>query len=111
MVGSLRLVEPRFLPPLDAGFRPAVLANRAFQAEVEASRAGVPLVFGLERPDGSVSRFETWVFPRPDMPKSATRFAGASSQSSGLSYIIVGRPPGVSFLLAGPRAMVQREFS
>jgi predicted NBD/HSP70 family sugar kinase len=60
---SFRLVKPRFVPPLHEGFRPAVLANRAFQREVKASRAGVPLVFGLERPDGSVSRFEAEVLP------------------------------------------------
>jgi predicted NBD/HSP70 family sugar kinase len=60
---AFRLVEPRFPPPLDAGFRPAVLANRAFQKEVANSGDGVPLVFGLERPGGAVSRFETRVFP------------------------------------------------
>jgi predicted NBD/HSP70 family sugar kinase len=63
MTESLRLVKPRFVPPLDESFRPAVLANRAFQAEVEVSGVGVPLVLGLERADGSVSRFETTVFP------------------------------------------------
>jgi len=60
---SLELPRPRFVPPLDAGFRPAVLANRAFRQEVEESKSGVPLVFGLERADGSVGRFETSVFP------------------------------------------------
>ncbi len=48
--------------PLDPGFRPAVLANRAFRAAVAASGSSVPLVFGLERGDGSVSRFETTAF-------------------------------------------------
>jgi predicted NBD/HSP70 family sugar kinase len=57
------LVEPKFRPPLDPAFRPAVLANRAFREAVKASGGGEPLVFGLERPDGSVSRFETEVFP------------------------------------------------
>ena len=51
------------MPPLDPGFRPAVLANRAFREEVAASGAGVPLVLGLERPDGALSRFETVAFP------------------------------------------------
>ena len=59
----LKLVKPRFVPPLDEKFRPAVLANRAFQKKVENSGAGVPLVLGLERADGSISRFETRVFP------------------------------------------------
>jgi len=57
------LVEPRFVPPLDGGFRPAVLANRAFLKEVDESGVGTPLVLALERADGSVSRFETRVFP------------------------------------------------
>lgn len=60
---AFRLVKPRFLPPLDRDFRPAALANRAFLKEVEDSRVGVPLVLGLERSHGSVSRFETQVFP------------------------------------------------
>jgi predicted NBD/HSP70 family sugar kinase len=64
MADSLRLVKPRFLPPLDESFRPAVLANRAFREEVEDSGDGVLLVLGLERPDGSVSRFETQVLPK-----------------------------------------------
>lgn len=69
MMGALRLVEPRFVPSLDEGFRPAVLANREFQREVADSGGGVPLVLGLERADGSVSRFETKVFP-DDHPRS-----------------------------------------
>ncbi|MCC6694464.1 MAG: ROK family protein [Candidatus Hydrogenedentes bacterium] len=63
MSNEFKLVKPRFVPPLDEGFRPAVLANRAFLAEVDATGAGVPLILGLERSDGSVSRFETRVFP------------------------------------------------
>ena len=63
MTEFLQLVKPRFVPPLDEGFRPAVLANRMFQKMVQDSGAGVPLVLGLERTDGSVSRFETHVFP------------------------------------------------
>ncbi|HEX9012856.1 MAG TPA: ROK family protein, partial [Anaerolineaceae bacterium] len=56
------LYPPRFVPPLDPGFRPAVLANRAFREEVGS--AGVPLVIGLEREDGKFSRYETRVFPQ-----------------------------------------------
>ena len=63
MDASWMLVKPRFVPPLDDGYRPAVLANRAFLKAVDESGAGVPLVLGLERGDGSVSRFETRVFP------------------------------------------------
>ena len=63
MTDSFNLIPPRFRAPLDDGFRPAVLANRAFEREVKDCGAGVPLVMGLERADGSVSRFETTVFP------------------------------------------------
>jgi predicted NBD/HSP70 family sugar kinase len=59
----MKLVPPKFLPPLEPEFRPAVLANRAFQAEVAASGKGVPLVLGLERNNGELSRYETTVFP------------------------------------------------
>jgi predicted NBD/HSP70 family sugar kinase len=63
MPDAFQLVEPRIRPPLDPAFRPAVLANRQFRKEVEASGGGVPLVIGLERSDGAVSRYETRVFP------------------------------------------------
>lgn len=56
------LVEPATLPPLDPGFRPAVLANRAFVQAVKDSGDAVSLVLGLERGDGFVSRYETHVF-------------------------------------------------
>ena len=55
------LVKPLIIPPLDPGFRPAALANRAFR-EATAG-VGVPLVLGLERNDGEIGRFETVVFP------------------------------------------------
>ncbi|MBN1148511.1 MAG: ROK family protein [Anaerolineales bacterium] len=57
------LHEPEFIPPLEPGFRPAALFNRAFQEGVKAAGSGVPLILGLERTDGSLSRFETRVFP------------------------------------------------
>jgi predicted NBD/HSP70 family sugar kinase len=63
MNNALRLVEPRVPAPLDPDFRPAVLANRQFQKEVEEAGGGVPLVISLERAEGAISRFETRVFP------------------------------------------------
>jgi predicted NBD/HSP70 family sugar kinase len=63
MTEAFRLIPPHFPAPLDDEFRPAVLANHAFQKEVEDSGAGVPLVLGVERADGSVSRLEGVVFP------------------------------------------------
>jgi predicted NBD/HSP70 family sugar kinase len=55
-------VEAQFLPPLELEFKPAALYNRVFLQELSLSGKGMPLVFALERADGSVSRFETQVF-------------------------------------------------
>ena len=55
-------VAPGIVPPLDPGFRPAVLANREFRASVAASGEGVALRIGLERPGGAISTYETAVF-------------------------------------------------
>ncbi len=69
MTHTMNLITPTHIPPLDPGFRPAALANRAFQAEV-AQSGGVPLVLALEREAGALSRFETRVFA-PDHPRAA----------------------------------------
>ena len=52
--------------PLDPGFQPAVLFNRDYVRSVRASGKAVPLVLGLERECGLVSRFETVVSPAAD---------------------------------------------
>jgi len=57
----MELIAPRVTPPLDEGFRPAVLANQNFQHAVKP--VGVPAVIGLERGAGELSRFETTVYP------------------------------------------------
>lgn len=62
MIPYMQLIEPKFMPPLDTGFRPAVTANHAFQRDVRASGRGVPLALGVERADGSLSRFDAWCF-------------------------------------------------
>jgi predicted NBD/HSP70 family sugar kinase len=57
-------VRPAFVAPLDPGFLPAALFSREYRKLAAASGA-VPLKMALERPDGSVSRFDTVVIP-PD---------------------------------------------
>lgn len=74
MSNGFTLVAPKFVPPLERGFRPPVLANRAFRAEVEAAGGGVPLVIALERNPNSVSRFETRVFPEGHPRAAANLF-------------------------------------
>ncbi|MFP4500687.1 MAG: ROK family protein [Candidatus Hydrogenedentota bacterium] len=63
MPAEFTLPAPRFIPPLDPGFRPPVLANHAFLGAVDEAGGGVPLVLGLERGDGALSRYATRVFP------------------------------------------------
>ena len=63
METSFKLIKPTITPPLDKGFRPAVLANRAYQQMVKESDS-IQLVLGLEREDGFLSRLETWVLPQ-----------------------------------------------
>ena len=57
----MNLIRPQTQPPLDANFRPAILANRAFQAQCEEN--GIPLIIGLERSGKNFTRFETKVLP------------------------------------------------
>lgn len=63
---NLHLVAPQVEAPLDPGFRPAVLVNRAFRLAVATSGSSVVLRFGLQRPDGAISTFETEVFAETD---------------------------------------------
>ena len=76
MTSTLRLIAPTFVPPLEPEFRPAALANRAFRAEVAASGRGAPLIIGLERADGALSRFETVAFP-DDHPQAGANLTYA----------------------------------
>ena len=53
--------SPKITAPLDPAFQPAVLVNRNYVAAAEKSGDAMPLVIGLEREGGLVSRFETVV--------------------------------------------------
>jgi len=97
---TLKLVRPKFVPPLDPDFRPAVLANRAFRKEVTASGAGVPLVLGLERAEGQVSHFETQVFPENHPQAGANlvyveRLVKFLLWQRGAWKVYVGGPPSI----------------
>lgn len=50
--------NPSFRPPLDPGFLPAPVWNRAYKALVAKDRGARPFALVLERPDGSVSRHD-----------------------------------------------------
>jgi predicted NBD/HSP70 family sugar kinase len=94
------VVVAKFLPPLDRHFQPAVLANRSFQEQVQASRNGVPLIFGLERPNGSISRFETQAFPE-DHP-----LAGANlTYAERLFKFLLWQRGGYQVYVGGPKSV------
>ncbi len=59
-------LKPAITAPLDPGFIPAVLFNRNYVAAAREAGNSVPLVLGLEREGGLVSRFETIVKPTAD---------------------------------------------
>ncbi len=96
MSQQLELISPRISLPLDDGFRPAVLANQNYQAQVQP--VGIPLAIGLERGDGEFSRFETSVYPE-DHPK-----AGANLQYvERLVKFLLWQRGGFRVYIGGPR--------
>lgn len=58
--------QPNIACPLDPEFQPAVVFNHNYVEALKASGKGVPLVLGLERENGLLSRYETVVSPDPD---------------------------------------------
>ncbi len=100
MNDSFELIKPGFIPPLDEGFRPAVLANRAFQEKVAG--IGEPLVIGLERDSGKVSRLETRVFPE-DHPQSSANLRYVER----LVKFLLWQRGGYKVYIGGPRKIAE----
>ncbi len=67
---GLPLVAPKVVPVLEPGFRPAVLATRAFDALARESGAPLAVPMALEQTDGSVFHFEARLLP-PGHPHAA----------------------------------------
>ena len=99
MIDSFELVEPRIVPPLDPAFRPAVLANRRFRQQVDAT-GGVPLHLALERSDGAISRHETRV-----LPDGHPRFAANLRYAERLFKFLLWQWGGWKAWIGGPRAI------
>jgi hypothetical protein len=59
-------ISANFPAALDPQFQPAILFNRNYTAAARKSGRAVPLVLGLERECGLVSRYETIVVPEAD---------------------------------------------
>ena len=58
--------SPKIIAPLDPDFQPASLFNRHYLAAAKKSGQAVPLVIGLEREGGFISRYETMVKSEAD---------------------------------------------
>ena len=95
---SLDLPAPRRTPPLDPGFRPAVLAHRAFRRA--AARRPVPVRLALERADGGVSVLHTDV-AADSLPEAAGNFAHVERL---LKFLLWSRG-GCRVYLSGPREL------
>lgn len=67
---KLLLTAPNTIPPLDPGFRPMAVGNRAYLAAVRSSSKRIPIAIALERESGAISRFDTEILP-PDGEHSA----------------------------------------
>jgi len=76
MSAEFELVTPMTEAPLDPGFRPAALVNRAFIAEVDESGESVDVRIALERGDGSVTVYDTIAFA-PDAPRAGANLTYA----------------------------------
>jgi len=98
MADRINLIKPQFIPPLDEEFRPAVLANRAF--EQAALAVSVPLIIGLERDEGKLSRFEPRVFPE-DHPRAETNLYYAER----ILKFLLWQRGGSKLYVAGPRSI------
>ena len=57
------LPEPRFLPELHPTYRPAILANRAFEQAARETGSAAEVGIALEQADGSVFHHRTEIFP------------------------------------------------
>jgi predicted NBD/HSP70 family sugar kinase len=70
---EMKLPAPRITPLLDPAFRPAVLANHAFDQAVRQTNNSMPIELALEQADGSVFRFKTHALPESH-PQSVGNF-------------------------------------
>ncbi|RFC50429.1 MAG: hypothetical protein DVB22_002031, partial [Verrucomicrobia bacterium] len=99
------VVCPRFVAPLDPGFQPAALWNRAVVASAEA-RGAVPLVIALEGEGGRVTRYESVMaaVPGEEDMRYAERLLKMLLWARGGWRVLVAGPAGVAEALAAAYA-------
>jgi predicted NBD/HSP70 family sugar kinase len=85
---------PKIIAPLDPDFQPASLFNRHYLAAAKKSGQAVPLIIGLDREGGFISRYETMVKSEadPDTLRYAERLVKFLLWARGGWRIWVGGP-------------------
>ncbi len=96
------LVPPRVTPPLDAAFRPAVLARRALTEAVRASGQGIVGAVAVEQPGGAVATADVFLFGDSD-PAAA---AGLAVSERIVKSLLWSRG-GCRVWVDGPRELVE----
>jgi predicted NBD/HSP70 family sugar kinase len=100
---GLPLVAPKLAPVLDPWFRPAVLADRAFEQAVRATGKPVPVCLALEQTEGAVSHFHTQVLPEAH-PLAAANF----SYLERIAKFLLWSRGGFRIYFQGPAALAGR---
>lgn len=89
-------LQPAFIPPLDPEFKPPALIHRALR-DAAAAAGPVPLILGLERPDGTCSRYATVLLP-PEHPHAGANFTLAER----LAKFLLWQKGGYRLHVGGP---------
>ena len=89
---------PLIQPPLDPDISHAALWNRAYKNGVAAGGGGLPLAIALERPDGTVSRFDLHIHPHSGARaalnlRAVERILKFLLWSRGASRVVIGGEP------------------
>ncbi|MDZ4815661.1 MAG: ROK family protein [Verrucomicrobiota bacterium] len=101
MSESLLQVRPSIVPPLDETFEPCVLGAQNYIKNARASANHEPLIIGLERGQGFVSRYETVVFSQgspydADTLRYAERLVKFLLWARGGGKVFIGGPSFIS---------------
>ncbi len=100
---GLSLVAPRVTPVLDPGFRPAVLANRAFREQARGAGEAAAVRLALEQTDGTVSHFTT-----PILPESHPQAAGNFTYLERIAKFLLWSRGGFRIHIDGPAPLATK---
>ena len=100
---SLPLIAPKVTPVLDPGFRPAVLANRAFAEEAANCDECIPVILALEQSDGSVFHYSAALVPESN-PLAAANFRYVER----LAKFLLWARGGHTFHWVGPKKIAEQ---